>query len=81
MFTQISLDDLKQDSGLDTLIHFLDQQLGKDDLTDSLDKFENFWGLSGSRWSKYSWLRCDAKFWQPLYFVIFILCISTETRT
>ena len=42
VFDQIRLDDLKQDSGLDILIHFLDQQLGKDDITHSLEKFEDY---------------------------------------
>jgi len=42
VFDQIKLDDLKKDDGLDTLITFMDKHLGKDDLTDSLEKFEDF---------------------------------------
>lgn len=42
VFEQIGLDDLKQDRGLDILIQFMDKHLGKDDLTDSLEKFEEF---------------------------------------
>ena len=42
VFDQISLDDLKKESGLDTLVTFLDSHLAKDDLADSLAKFEDF---------------------------------------
>ena len=42
LFTEISTADLKSDEGLSTLLEFLDQNLGKDDLIDSLDKFEDF---------------------------------------
>ena len=42
VFGQIKLDDLKKDDGLDTLIAFLDSHLKKDDLADSLEKFEEF---------------------------------------
>ena len=42
VFDQIPIDDLKDDSGLDILLAFLDKHLGKDDLADSLDKFEDF---------------------------------------
>ena len=42
VFDQIPIDDLKDDSGLDILLAFLDKHLGKDDLVDSLDKFEDF---------------------------------------
>ena len=42
VFEQIKLDDLKKDDGLDTLIAFLDSHLKKDDLADSLEKFEEF---------------------------------------
>lgn len=42
VFEQISLDDLKKEDGLDTLITFLDSHLKKDDLADSLEKFEEF---------------------------------------
>ena len=39
---QIGLEDLKKDDGLDILIDFLDSQLMKDELSDSLEKFEEF---------------------------------------
>ena len=42
VFEQINLDALKEDDGLDTLIAFLDSHLKKDDLADSLEKFEGF---------------------------------------
>ena len=42
VFTQISLDDLKKEDGLDKLIKFLDTHLKKDELTDSIEKFEEF---------------------------------------
>ena len=42
VFDQISIDDLKSDDGLTILLNFLDQHLAKDDLTDSLEKFEDF---------------------------------------
>ena len=42
VFEQISLDDLKKEDGLDTLKTFLDSHLKKDDLADSLEKFEEF---------------------------------------
>jgi len=42
VFDQLHLDDLKSYDGLKVLIHFLDQHLAKDDLTDSLEKFEDF---------------------------------------
>ena len=42
VFDQIKLDDLKKDDGLDTLVQFLDKHLAKDDLVDSLEKFEDF---------------------------------------
>ena len=42
VFDQISPDDLKEEDGLDILIAFLDKQLKKDDLADSLDKFGAF---------------------------------------
>ena len=42
MFDQIPVDDLKSDDGLTVLLKFLDQHLAKDDLTDSLEKFEDF---------------------------------------
>ena len=42
VFSQVSLDDLKKENGLDILIQFLDKHLKKDDLTDSIEKFEEF---------------------------------------
>ena len=42
VFSQISLDDLKKEDVLDILIQFLDKHLKKDDLTDSIEKFEEF---------------------------------------
>jgi len=42
VFDQIKLDDLKKDTGFDTLLEFLDKHLAKDDLADSLEKFEDF---------------------------------------
>lgn len=42
VFDQIELAELKKDDGFDTLVAFLDKHLAKDDLTDSLEKFEEF---------------------------------------
>ena len=42
VFDEMKLDDLKTDDGFEKLITFLDGKLGKDDLTDSLEKFEDF---------------------------------------
>ena len=42
VFDDIPLEDLKKEDGLDTLIAFLDDKLGVDDLADSLEKFELF---------------------------------------
>ena len=42
VFNQIGRENLKQENGLDTLINFLDSQLVKDELSDSLEKFEQF---------------------------------------
>lgn len=42
VFDQLSLASLKLTSGLETLIKFLDKHLAKDDLADSLEKFEDF---------------------------------------
>ena len=39
---QLSLEDLQQENGFDLLLAFLDKHLKKDDLTDSLEKFEEF---------------------------------------
>ena len=42
VFDQISFDDLKGNFGLNILIAFLDKHLAKDDLADSLEKFDDF---------------------------------------
>ena len=42
VFSQISIEELKQENGLDILIAFLDRHLAKDDLSDCLQKFEDF---------------------------------------
>ena len=41
-FDQIPVSDLKTDDGLTVLLIFLDQHLAKDNLTDSLEKNEDF---------------------------------------
>ena len=46
VFDQIKLDDLKKDTGFNTLLEFLDKHLAKDDLADSLEKFEEFEDLN-----------------------------------
>lgn len=42
VFDQIPVDDLKSADGLTVLLNFLDKHLAKDDLTDCLEKFEDF---------------------------------------
>ena len=42
VFSQIGREKLSQENGLDTLINFLYSKLMKDDLSDSLEKFEEF---------------------------------------
>ena len=42
VFSQIGREILKKEDGLDILIDFLDSQLMKDELSDSLEKFEEF---------------------------------------
>ena len=42
VFSLVSLDDLKKEDSLDILIQFLDKHLKKDDLTDDIEKFEEF---------------------------------------
>ena len=42
VFDECSLTTLKTETGLDTLIAYLDKKLGKDDLEDSWEKFERF---------------------------------------
>ena len=38
VFDELTLDKLKADEGLDALVKFLDEKLGKDDLADSFEK-------------------------------------------
>ena len=38
----VKLEDLKKYDGLETLIKFMEKKLGKDDLEDSLEKYEEF---------------------------------------
>lgn len=42
VFDQLQIDELKCVDGFNVLLQFLDQHLAKDDLTDSLEKFEDF---------------------------------------
>ena len=42
VFENLSLEQLKGDNGVKYLITFLDEQFGKDELEDSLQKFEDF---------------------------------------
>ena len=42
VFEQVQIDDLKSKDGLNVLLNFLDQHLAKNDLTDSLETFEDF---------------------------------------
>ena len=42
VFDQIPLEDLKSYDGLTVLLNFLDKHLAKDELSDSLKKFEDF---------------------------------------
>ena len=42
VFDELKLSDLEKENGLDTLIKFLEKAYGKDELTDSWDKFEDF---------------------------------------
>ena len=42
VFDQIPLKDLKTDDGLIILLNFLDKHCGKDELVDSLEKYEDF---------------------------------------
>ena len=42
VFEEIKLADLNVEGGLDTLIDFLDKQLGKDELENALERFEDF---------------------------------------
>ena len=42
VFEELELEDLERDTGLDTLIAFFDKNLGKDDVADLFEKFEDF---------------------------------------
>ena len=42
VLNNLSLDELKGENGLDTLIQYLDVYLGKDDLSDRFEKYEDF---------------------------------------
>ena len=42
VFEELSLEDLGSKDGMKILFNFLDEKLGKDDLADSLEKFEDF---------------------------------------
>ena len=42
VFDQIPLQDLKTDDGLNILLNFLDKHCGKDELTNGLEKYEDF---------------------------------------
>ena len=53
VFVQIPLDDLKSEDGFTVLLNFLDQHLAKDDLSDSLEKFEDFKRAEGQSINEY----------------------------
>jgi hypothetical protein len=42
VFEQVAREDIEKDTGYETLIAFFDKHLKKDELADSLEKFENF---------------------------------------
>ena len=42
VFDELDIDELKAEDGLDKLIIFLDEHLGKDDLADSIEKYDDF---------------------------------------
>ena len=42
VFEEIKLTDLDKGTGLDSLLQFMDKNLGKDDITDQYEKFEEF---------------------------------------
>ena len=47
IFERELLQDLKTDDGLIILLKFLDKHCGKDDLVDSLEKYEDFESSEG----------------------------------
>lgn len=58
------MEDLKKETGLKTLIEFLDKYSAKDDLADSLEKFEDFQDFErsdGQSINEYISI-CDAKY-------------------
>ena len=42
MFDELNIDVLRTENGFNLLVEFLDLKLSKDDLADSLEKFEHF---------------------------------------
>ena len=42
VFDEMDIGDLKKETGLELLIAYMDKHLGKDDLADSLEKYEEF---------------------------------------
>ena len=62
VFDQISIEDLKKEDGLDTLIGFLDKHLKKDDLADSLEKFGDFEDFQRIEGMSMSWVEYIASF-------------------
>ena len=42
VLNQLSLEDLKEENGLEILIKFLDSFFGKDEISDALEKYEDF---------------------------------------
>ena len=46
VYERIKLEDLKKETGFKTLLEFLDKHLAKNDLADSLEKFEEFEDLN-----------------------------------
>ncbi len=42
VFDELGIEDLKGENGFDTILEFFDKNLSKDDLTDSIEKFESF---------------------------------------
>ncbi len=42
MFDEMKIAELKEDDGFDKLVTFMDAKLGKDELEESLEKFDDF---------------------------------------
>ena len=42
VFDELKIEDLSKEDGLETLMTYMDKQLGKDDLSDCLEKYEQF---------------------------------------